>query len=281
MNKMHRRALALGLGLVLLLIASLFGSRVLTPGAAGIVASNSDAPQPTSPASPGGTGEESAGAPASSGLAFQLDSAGSTGEIKNDYQQGSPTTHGPAGSNSGKGLGSGNFDDVLFMTAASGIGGGFSPFAGGPGSGGGPGGGFPGSGDGPAHQNGPFSHGPGGPGDDSNGLISDPPPASGGTGPRGPFTGGDGAGSGPGNGGPGNSDGRGDGGGSGNGDGGGNPDRFFTGGEPSGSEGGPSIVPPIQTSAGKVPAPPTLVLVVGGVGLLLGAGKLRRPARKS
>ena len=109
MKKMHRRGLAVGLGLVFLLIASLFGSRVLTHGAPGIVANNSDTPQPTSPAEPGGTGEGSAGAPAPSGLAFnvQLDSAGSTGEIKDDHQQGSQTTGGLAGSNGGRGSRSG------------------------------------------------------------------------------------------------------------------------------------------------------------------------------
>lgn len=287
MTKAHWAGLAVGVGLLLLLIVSQGGSRVVTHGAPGIAAGNADATQATSPGEPGEAGEPSAGDPATSALAFnaQLGAAGSPGAITGGHQQGPRTASGMVGSESGQGSGASSFGDVLFTSTATGSGGGFSSFRGSEGSGGGsggPGGGStpPGNGAGPLNQNGPFSNEPG---DDGGGFLSDPPPAVGGNGPLGPFAGGGGPGGGPGNGGgPGHGGGPGNGGGPANGGGpGGDPARFFTGGEPGGSEGGPSITPPTQTSAGTVPAPPTLILlVVGGVGLLLGA-KLQRPAKRS
>ncbi len=55
------------------------------------------------------------------------------------------------------------------------------------------------------------------------------------------------------------------------------PALFFTGTELGGGEGGdPSHTAPIPTSVATVPGPPTIILVVAGVGLLWSTRKLRR-----
>ena len=46
------------------------------------------------------------------------------------------------------------------------------------------------------------------------------------------------------------------------------PDRFFSDNGPGGNGDGPSNTTPIPTSNGSVPAPPSIVLMIGGVGLL-------------
>ncbi len=289
MRKGHRTRLAVGLAVLFLLIASVLGSRFLNRDVSGAASSHSELPQSTLAGDPGGAAETPAGASAGSTLAFDLDSrrgSGSEGTdagSKDDRQQGQQTTAAIGGSGAGEGTGGSNFGDVLFVGST-----GMGPFgggpAGGPGSGpggsgpagggegdagGGPGATPPGNG-GPSNDDGPLSNGPG---RDEPQLVSDWQPPGGGSG--GPFPGGGGPGGGPGGGGRGGS------GGPGGGPNGGvdDPDRFFPGNDP-GDSGGPSIATPISTSDGAVPVPPTVVLLVGGLGLLWGARKIGQAAKR-
>ena len=311
MKKSHRTGLVIALALLCLVITAMLLSHFFTRGMPGTVATLPAATEPTA----GAANDESAGAPSSSTLAFNLDldSGGLRDGMKSDRLRGIPTGGDVGGSENGAGSGGSNFGDVLFVGTNGN--GGFTPFgggtggwfggigsggpgSGGPGSGGGPGGGGPGNGNGPSGNNGPFSNGPS---NDDPHFVGDNPPFGGGNGngPIGPIAGGGGPGGGSGSGGPGgggsgNGGGPGDGGpgtgGSpgtgGNGSGGGpggiqDPDRFFSDNGPGGNGDGPSNTTPIPTSNGSVPAPPSIFLVIGGVGLLLGAAKLRRPGNRS
>jgi hypothetical protein len=307
LKKSHRTGLVIALALLCLVITAMLLSHFFTRGMPGTVASLPAATEPTA----GAANDESAGAAGSSTLAFNLDldSGGLRDGMKSDRLRGIPTGGGVGGSENGAGAGGSNFGDVLFVGTNGN--GGFTSFGGGTGgwfggigsgglgSGGGPGGGGPGNGNGPSGSNGPFSNRPSN--DDPLFVGDNPPlrggngngpigpiagggePGGGGSGSGGPGGGGSGNGGGPGGGGPGTDGSPGAG---GNGSGGGpggiqDPDRFFSDNDPGGNGDGPSNTTPIPTSNGSVPAPPSIVLMIGGVGLLLGAAKLRRPGNRS
>jgi hypothetical protein len=274
-RKGHRTSLAAGLAVLFLLIVSVLGSRFLNRDVSGAVSSDSDLPQSTLAGEPGGAAETPADASAGSTLAFTFDldssnprrgssSEGTDAGTKDDHQQVPQTTAAIGGSGAGEGTGGGNFGDVLFV-GSTGIGpygggpaggpGGSGPAGGGEGDAGGPGATPPGNGR-PSNDDGPLSNGPG---RDEPQLVSDwQPPGGGGGGPGGS--------GGPGGGPNGGVD---------------DLDRFFPGNDPGDSTGGPSIATPIPTSDGTVPAPPTVVLLVGGLGLLWGARKIGQVAKRS
>ncbi|HKX06475.1 MAG TPA: hypothetical protein VJX71_28565, partial [Methylomirabilota bacterium] len=177
-----------------MLIATMLLSHFFKPGMPGAVASLLAATEPAAPAE-SGANDESAGAPGSSTLAFNLDlnPGGLQDGMNGDPPRGIPAGGGIGGSEDGAGAGGSNFGDVLFVGTNGN--GGFTPFGGGAGgwpggissggSGGGPGGGGPGNGNGPSGDNGPFSNGPS---NDDPHFVGDNPPSGGGngSGPIGP-----------------------------------------------------------------------------------------------
>src|ERR1700687_3118809 len=143
-------------------------SHFFTRGMPGTVASLPAATEPTAPSESGAANDESAGAPSSSTLAFNLDldSGGLRDGMKSDRLRGIPTGGGVGGSENGAGAGGSNFGDVLFVGTNGN--GGFTPFGGGTGGwfggigSGGPGSGGPGSGGGPAGGGARHGQGPAG-----------------------------------------------------------------------------------------------------------------------
>src|ERR1700687_4883990 len=94
------------------------------------------ATEPTAPSESGAANDESAGAPSSSTLAFNLDldSGGLRDGMKSDRLRGIPTGGGVGGSENGAGAGGRNFGGVLFG-GADGNGGGAARGGGGRGGG--------------------------------------------------------------------------------------------------------------------------------------------------
>lgn len=252
MARGHRTRTAVGLALLLLLIASLLASDLLARGAFVLPDDHAGS---TPPATTKGIDQAEAsgpvgGVPRASALAFthDFDSESSLGAAGSGIgyptiigdQSGLPITG--AGAGSGPGADAANFG--LGEGSATG-----------------------------GERGNPHSYDPGWSGSGATPFVGAWPPLPGG-GAGGPVRDGGGPGE---SGGPGGSSGSGDSpaaGGRGGPDGGSQtPDPLFGGTDPGGS---PAISAPIPTSSATVPGGPTIILVLVGVAMLWGSTKFRR-----
>jgi hypothetical protein len=264
-RKGHRTRRSIGLALLFLLIASLLGLQFLTRGASGLPDPQPGSSQRTTTKGTdhGPANGPVAGAAGASTLAFTHDfdgvhSLGASGS-RDDYSQ---LVGGQSDSETrGAGVGSGNLAGAGDVGPAGG-----SPTSGGSGNlkSDDPGSSVPGTGATPFVPGWQSSPGGayGGPFGGGGGAGGSGGPRGAG-GPSGP-SGSSGSGGSSGAGGPGGRDGK-------------IPEAelFLTGTDLGGGEGGDPAAP-IPSSVATVPGPPTILLVVAGVGMLWGTTKVRR-----